>query len=43
MSEDHTEHVKGGYFKKGCEKCAMFIGKYLMSGRKFRKEKRLRA
>jgi hypothetical protein len=24
----HEEHIKGGYFQKGCPKCAAFIVKY---------------
>ena len=35
FGEEHMTHIKGGYFQKGCPKCETFIGKYIMSGRKF--------
>ncbi len=35
---DHKEHIAGGYFKMGCAQCEHFVGKYTMSGRKFRIE-----
>ena len=36
FSEEHTNHIKKGYFQKGCEECAKFVGNYLMSGRRFK-------
>lgn len=33
---DHQRHVDGGYFQKGCVLCERFVGKYIMSGRKFK-------
>jgi len=36
-SETHRKHIKGGYFQKGCKECEQFIGKYILSGRKFKK------
>jgi hypothetical protein len=28
----HEEHKKGGYFQKGCDECAKFIGHGVMKG-----------
>lgn len=39
FSDEHMKHIKGGYFQKGCDECARFIGKYKMSGRKFKGER----
>ncbi len=33
---EHSKHISGGYFKMGCKMCERFIGKYFMSGRKFK-------
>ena len=35
----HQEHIKGGYFKRNCVYCEIFIGKYMMEGRKFKDRK----
>jgi hypothetical protein len=35
-SENHDKHIAGGYFQKNCDKCALFIGNYLMHGRRFK-------
>lgn len=32
MQTTHEEHKKGGYFQKGCDECAKFVGQAVMSG-----------
>jgi hypothetical protein len=39
MERQHQEHIKGGYFKRDCVYCEIFIGKYMMEGRKFKDRK----
>jgi hypothetical protein len=32
MKTTHEDHKKGGYFQKGCNECAMFLGHAVMKG-----------
>ena len=32
-NKKHEEHIRGGYFQKNCNACALFLGQGLMYGR----------